>query len=101
MHMIVLKYTCSKEKFVCFLQRIKPKFYHEYIRKKIDIARSVGMITMVYYPNLLYLWITKLYLRPNSDHMIYLRIAGLKRGLRGFHFLQDVFLGFHVLLLVQ
>ncbi|CAM0902979.1 unnamed protein product [Alopecurus aequalis] len=26
-------------------QRIKPKFYHEYIRKKIDIARSVGMIT--------------------------------------------------------
>ncbi|KAM0876636.1 hypothetical protein ACQ4PT_036038 [Festuca glaucescens] len=33
-------------------QRIKPKFYHEYIKKKIDIARSIGLIPTVYYPNL-------------------------------------------------
>uniref|UniRef100_A0ACD5V360 Uncharacterized protein n=1 Tax=Avena sativa TaxID=4498 RepID=A0ACD5V360_AVESA len=33
-------------------ESIKPKFYHEYIRKKIEIARSVGLSTTVHYPNL-------------------------------------------------
>ncbi|KAM0877262.1 hypothetical protein ACQ4PT_035628 [Festuca glaucescens] len=33
-------------------QRIKPKFYHEYIKKKMDIARSIGLIPTVYCPNL-------------------------------------------------
>ncbi|XP_051219117.1 uncharacterized protein [Lolium perenne] len=27
-------------------KRIKPKFYHEYIKKKMDIARSIGLIPM-------------------------------------------------------
>jgi hypothetical protein len=47
-YLFVIGY-CSFSQFILFflLQRGRPKFYAQYIRKKIEVAKAIGVIPAV------------------------------------------------------